>query len=99
MAIAIALRGFAPQNNPSSAAAKEEEIVVTTRSDREGGRKDDTRLDNRYREGEIIDIIRDVIAAEFDDGGITDAISTNIGCTAAAVTVWSALDALAPVGR
>ena len=53
----------------------------------------------RFKKDDIIDIIRDVIAAKFDDGGITDAISTNIGCTAAAVTVWSALDALAPVGR
>ncbi len=72
--------------------------MVTTRLDGEGAQKDDTQLDDRYREREIIDIIRDVIAAEFDDGGVTDAISTNIACTAAAVTVWLTMDAIAPVG-
>jgi hypothetical protein len=45
-----------------SFAAKEEEIVVTARSDRAVAEKDNAGLDDRYREEEIVNIIRDAIA-------------------------------------
>jgi hypothetical protein len=45
-----------------SSAAKEEETVVMARSDRAVAEKDNAGLDDRYREEEIVNIIRDAIA-------------------------------------
>jgi hypothetical protein len=98
----------ASSSSSAAAAAEEEEeeeetAAATARSDGARAEKDDVGIYDRDRDrgDEIVDLMRDVIAAEFEDGGgggTDDATSTAIACTAAAVAVLSSMVALGQAG-